>query len=77
MEWERKCISDGANVNYQNKVSYDVNGYHIEGSIVFDAYMYAEPKITSRQLSISVQVYYMASQIHVYSVMSSQIVTMP
>ena len=32
VEWARKCISDGANVNYQDMVSYDV--YHIEGSVV-------------------------------------------
>ena len=24
MEWARKCISDGANVNYQTEVSYDI-----------------------------------------------------
>ena len=34
MEWAKKCISDGANVNYQDKVSYDVHVYHIEGSIM-------------------------------------------
>ena len=32
VEWARKCISDGANVNDQHEVSYDV--YHIEGSVV-------------------------------------------
>ena len=34
MEWARKCISDGANVNYQTEVSYDVHVYHIERSIM-------------------------------------------
>ena len=29
MKWAKKCISDGANVNYQDEVSY-----HIEGSVV-------------------------------------------
>ena len=29
VEWAKKCITDGANTNYQNEVSYDV--YHIEG----------------------------------------------
>ena len=29
MEWAKKCISDGANVNYQDEVSY-----HIERSVV-------------------------------------------
>ena len=36
MEWARKCISDGANVNYQDKVGYDV--YHIEGSVVNEVF---------------------------------------
>ena len=34
MEWAKKCISDGANVNYQTEVSYDVHVYHIERSIM-------------------------------------------
>ena len=36
VEWARKCISDGVNVNYQTKVSYDV--YHVEGSIVNEVF---------------------------------------
>ena len=35
VEWAKKCISDGANVNYQDKVSYDVHVYHIEGSEMY------------------------------------------
>ena len=33
MEFARKCISDGANVNYNEEVSYDVHIYHIERSL--------------------------------------------
>ena len=36
VEWARKCISDGANVNDQHEVSYDV--YHIEGSVVNEVF---------------------------------------
>ena len=28
MEFARKCISDGANVNHNEEVSYDVHIYH-------------------------------------------------
>ncbi len=38
VEWARKYISDGANVNYQDKVNYDVHVYHIEGSVVNEVF---------------------------------------
>ncbi len=37
VESTKKCISDGANVNYQDEVSYD-DVYQIDGSVVNEVF---------------------------------------
>ena len=76
VEWVKKCISDGANVNYQDEVSY-----HTEGSVVNEILFTCTKHIHFTSQYITFQYGYWSLQcnpclwtllnyIHVYSCMT-------